>query len=402
MEVDALSEKKSKWSVRQNFSNRLAFYFFCLFLFFLPLFEAPKNIFGVLFLVSGFWKYCEWILSSRDSLWGDHVNTALLVLFFSTFFAGLGLDSSYFRDNLNYAAMPLIALLARVVIEKKRLRLILQIICISSILATIHAFSTWGSNEYPELNSVGHVNQSALYLVFSMIVGGALLIESNSRIDKVLGLLTVFSAISFFVPSRSLVAAICGGLIILGLFAIDSFRSLSMRRFLVSVAAFVSLFIILLAPHSYKVGLLEPLRAEIFMRLDPSNNSLSERDRFVRSAITVAGDSVFGFGLKNYGDATEIANEFRTTHGHNIFATVLVERGWVGVTAFFLFVVVIFAEFLKRSSEPYAMIGLLTIVIVVIGGLGQTTLHQEHGQLALILLSLLTSPAPDTISDCRC
>mgnify|MGYP003565696889 FL=1 len=70
-------------------TRRMSIAFFYIFIFALPLFEAPKNIFGVLFVMFGFVAVCT------DRRWTNNQPLiltlfGLLCLILSTVFAGLG------------------------------------------------------------------------------------------------------------------------------------------------------------------------------------------------------------------------------------------------------------------------------------------------------------------------
>ena len=162
---------------RKPFEPRdLAFIFFLLFLFFLPLYEAPKNIFSVLFLLFGvlaiFFEN-KTMLSVSNKKW---IRWAFLLVTISPFFAGM--DSQYldfsqrFSNALNWALMPLVGfILFSLCFSKNQLLLALRVFSFGTVFSVVHAFYAW-SGTYPELNSVGHVNQSSLYLAFSLIMAG--------------------------------------------------------------------------------------------------------------------------------------------------------------------------------------------------------------------------------------
>ena len=169
-----ITAEKSIWP-------RVAFGFLLLFLFFLPLYEAPKNIFSVLFVFLG-----GWIAFRRQHAFGffsrkDPAAWIFLLLAISPFFAGIGSPyMSYgerFSNALNWSLMPLVAL-ALILFNVSRNQLVwaLRVLCVGTVVAIIHAFIHC-AGMYPELNSVGHVNQSALYLAFSLVPAGLLFVN---------------------------------------------------------------------------------------------------------------------------------------------------------------------------------------------------------------------------------
>ena len=158
-------------------------------------------------------------------------------------------------------------------------------------------------------------------------------------------------------------------------------------------------------PANY-FGAYKHMKKELNYRLGSKKNSYSKRDLLFNSAVEIAGDSVFGHGLGSFGEAAsmksvkasvverggnwkaERKNYFSSSHGHNIFANVLVERGWFGVCSVGIFLLVILGVFLRNIRQVECQVGVLTILVISIAGLGQSTLHVEHGQLALICLAL--------------
>ena len=86
--------------------------------------------------------------------------------------------------------------------------------------------------------------------------------------------------------------------------------------------------------------------------------------------------------------ASEQANFTTSSHGHNLFTNILVERGWLGVCVIGIFFVVMLRFFLKKVRYESSQVGILTLMVICLAGLGQSTLHVEHGQLAFICLAL--------------
>ena len=381
------------------------FFFLYCFLFFLPLFEAPKNIFCVFFIVFAslavFWGHKKLRLSVFEY--------SFLFLVFSSFFAGVGselIDSELkFGRALNWAVMPLVGFLIICLNPKPgRILIMADILCLGALVALIHGFITW-EGEYPELNSVGHVNQSALYMATMVYIASFLILKERTIFQLGLGLCVIFGSLCFQVLGRSLVGLGGTGIALVSVMVIMVFSPRENREGLVVLSVFGVLLLLSLVS-----GLLpyEPLLAELNERLSSDAQLFSQRDRLFNSAWEVSSRSVFGEGLGSFGSATDIslikdsierkglnwASEskyyFHSAHGHNIFSNVLVERGWFGVGSvlfFFMAGLVWFYRALSNSQE--ARIGLSLIVFVMLTGLGQSSLHVEHGQLAFVALGML-------------
>jgi len=424
----ALSKKRGGLGAEaKQMSIRLkntAFVFFLLFLFFLPLYEAPKNIFSVLFVFVGGWVafYRENAVELFKSK--DFVVWAFLLLTISPLVAGLNSPymvwPSRLSSALNWALMPLVALVVITVnFSKAELLWGLRSVCVGSIVATVEAFYSW-SGPYPELNSVGHVNQSALYLAFCLIPATLLMMRYAHKLDLLLGIAVIVAVFSYQGPARSMVGfgaslAVIGGAWIIYCWNRDYLKILG-GSFVVGFATLS--FLIPLPPHVF--GWYADFKQEFDDRLSSKHDPYSRRDKLVNTAIAVAGDSVVGFGLGSFGLATqdseiqkaveakgrdwrvERGNYFSASHGHNIFANLLVERGWFGVSAFVIFLLYLLARFSRKLGIEESQLGVLIVAIVSLAGLGQSTLHVEHGQLAFICLALcLVFPVPLDESTCQ-
>ena len=126
----------------------IALGFFLVFSLFLPLYEAPKNIFSVLFIFLGGWV-ALWHEGAMVRLrsW-DLVVWAFLLLAISPFVAYWNspyLDwLSRLSSALNWALMPLVALVILLVnISKGHLLWALRSLCLGSIVAVGEAFYSW-------------------------------------------------------------------------------------------------------------------------------------------------------------------------------------------------------------------------------------------------------------------
>ena len=392
--------------------NRISLIFCLLFLFFLPLYEAPKNIFSVLFVFSvGVFSFsssvASWVKLIRKM---NIVTWAFLLLALSPFIAGF--NSPYlelgerFASALNWSLMPLIAVVLLISnLSRYQIVLMLRVMCLSTVIAAAQAFYQW-DDAYPELNSVGHVNQSALYLAFSLIPAGLLVLYRQHWTDVILIGITVLTVGWYQGPAKSMIGFGSSILVIGGFWVLYCINRRHIKILGVSgLLGVISVVTVVNIPVSY-FGIYENFMTEFHQRLSPQSDLYSQRGRLVNSALEVGGKSLTGFGLGSFGDATQLMNiksavEARggdwasekrnflsSSHGHNIFANVLVERGWVGVFTIVAFLVTVLIVFLQRIRLESSQAGVITVLIICLAGLGQSTLHVEHGQLAFIGLAL--------------
>jgi hypothetical protein len=401
---------REEFWVRDSRSRSWVFALALLFLLFLPLYEAPKNVFSVLFVFAGGW------LVFRTSHYRDPFNDydLIKILFsliaISPFVAGI--NSPYaelwerFASALNWCLMPLVALVLLLSnFSRDQFMWALRILCMGTVIAVVQAFYDW-SGSYPELNSVGHVNQSALYLAFSLIPAGLLVLYRQHWADLILVGAALLAVGWYQGPARSMIGFGASVLVFSGFWVIYCIN----RRRIKTLGASIVLGTVVLGaainmPASY-FGPYQGFKQEFDARLSSQSDRYSQRDRLVNSALEVAGHSLTGFGLGSFGEATQLqniqsavearggdwaserGNFFSSSHGHNIFANVLVERGWIGVLTISIFLLAMLFVFLKYLKAESSQAGVITVLVISLAGLGQSTLHVEHGQLALICLAL--------------
>jgi hypothetical protein len=390
--------------------KKVAFIFFLLFLFFLPLYEAPKNIFSVLFVFLGGWVAFYRENAAQRFKSKDLVVWAFLLLAISPFVAGWNspyMDwPSRLSSAVNWALMPLVALILLVVNFSKSHQLwALRIFCVGAVVSVGEAFYSW-VGPYPELNSVGHVNQSSLYLAFCLIIAALLLIKRTHTFDLALGLAVILSVFAYQGPARSMVgfgASICviGSMVVIFCINRKYFKAIVG---LFAAGSLIVAWAITQPPRSF--GPYEGFKREMDSRLNSGSAIYSQRDLLVNSALEVASNSLFGFGIGSYGAAAhssqireavearggdwavEQKNYFSSSHGHNLFANLLVERGLFGVAAMAFFLSFLMIHFGRTFQAEVSQIGILTIAVICLAGFGQSTLHVEHGQLAFVCIGL--------------
>jgi len=376
----------------------------------MPLYEAPKNVFSVLYVVYGGFVglqgkslpifYREVSLSS----W------LFALLAISPFVAGI--NSPYaelgerFASALNWSLMPLVALVFLLSnFSRDQILWVLRVLCVGTVIAVVQAFYDWAGS-YPELNSVGHVNQSALYLSFSLIPAGLLALYRQHWADLILVGAALLAVGWYQGPAKSMIGFGASGLVIAGFWVIYCINRSHIKTLAASVVLGAVVVGAAINMPASSFGPYQGFKQEFDVRLSSQSDRYSQRDRLVNSALEVAGDSLTGFGLGSFGEATQLqnirsavearggdwaserGNFFSSSHGHNIFANVLVERGWIGVIAITIFLLAMLFVFLKYLKAESSQAGVLTVLVISLAGLGQSTLHVEHGQLALICSAL--------------
>jgi hypothetical protein len=160
----------------------------------LPSFEAPKNIFLILFLATSLYR--QYTKKTKDpwGLWDWIFLSYIASAFLSAIFAGISPGDEWggFRSILIWTGFAW--LLSRTKYTQKEITWIMWV----TILGTLPPLA-WGLIEYMvihtedtlELHSVGHVNHSAIYLgiILGACLGLSLSVWRNAGQFKRLGLI---------------------------------------------------------------------------------------------------------------------------------------------------------------------------------------------------------------------
>jgi O-antigen ligase len=382
--------------------------FLSLMLLSLPSFEAPKNIFLILFLATSLYRQYNKKTKDPWSLWDWIFLSYIASAFLSALFAGItnGAEWLGFRSILIWTGFAW--LLSRTQYESRDITWIIWV----TILGTLPPLA-WGLIQYMmihtkdtlQLHSVGHVNHSAIYL--GIILGAALSVTLSIWRD--VGLIKRIGVI--LLPIIFFVSIIIGQS--RGVFAISLIR-LSLIIFLIPnpkkiKAIAFALFAIILA-------LMPVMNAAIIQKQitnQNANNTLSNRDLVWNVSIEAARFyPFFGVGNGNWNRITledlkksreergvpfdEKNYAIQYGHSHSLYLTVLVERGVIGFTALLAFMgawlgtLIKSYRKLKISDQGSSIWGASLSAWIVTCGVGfvNSTFHHEHAILALLFLGL--------------
>ena len=382
-----------------------------LFVFFLPLREAPKNIFWAAYVLT-------WIINrarARDfgGRWDGWDTLSVLWIiagYLAAIFAGIhrgdGNEISAVNDLVKYVGLLWCVRRARYT-AREAITLLVGLVA-SCFIGEIEALVNWlviGKRKALELVSVGQVNHSAIYMTICLGIDTALVLVYWRDLHKGWRALLIFIGLLmltglFLTGSR---AAAGVALMLLFVLAIACARLLGLGR-----AAWAGA--LLVVSVALLVGGTKALQRQITNT--ETNNILSERDLIWNRGL-VAWRAVpwFGVGPDNYSQITE--RDLRTQlaiegkpfvqrdyaaapHAHNLYINQLVERGVVGLSALLAVLGawgVALWRFRPRPGIDQAQMVLWCasfsgwFVTVVIGTVN-TTLHHEHALLALMTLGL--------------
>ena len=374
--------------------------------FVLPLFEAPKNLLWIAFLLT-------WIVNrvragdfgGRWEAWDTLIALWIASGFVVAMFAGIrGDEWRAALDIVRYASVLW-------VLRRSRYPARAWIALLAAIVAGTLAALAWGyygliiakGHKFLGLHSVGHVNHSATYLVivFGMaLAAGRAWWREMGRTRRAASLaLIVYLLVSLlWMQSRAAVGAAL--VVVVGLLGVYAWRQRrGLRRVVIGAAIAVGVTI-----------LLKPQVVEKYEARMQEDRILAYRDQIWRIGLTAWREHpLFGVGMdnfgaigpeqmrtwaKNRGKAMDESRLFFTSHAHSLYVNTLAERGVVGA-AVLLAVLALWAVVLVRgipeaNAPPLlwtywggAAGAWLTAVVV---GTVNTTLHHEHALLSMLLL----------------
>jgi O-antigen ligase len=383
--------------------------------FVLPLYEAPKNVFWIAYVA-------VWMVNRARArefggpwdLWDSLIAVWIASGFVVAAFAGLeGTQWRGAADLLRYGSV--LWLVKRAGYDRGQIRAVLGTLVASTVvgLAIGHADLLRGRAKFGtlELHSVGHVNHTAIYLAIMLGVCAAWL---YSRWGAWRGRTRALAVAVTALILVSLIMTASRGAIGVGLVLLPLLAAAWWPRSRMPVA--VSSLVVALVAGAAVVGGAEVLRKHA--NDVQADNVLAFRDGIWRMAFAAwARHPWFGVGMDNYsmitpervsawdaqlGRTTDPKRYFYISHGHSLYANTLAERGAIGgavVVAVLIAWLVCLVRYRPRGADPdddWLLWGCSASAwfVTTAVGLVNTTLHHEHGMLAVILLGLWLSRLP--------
>ncbi|MDG3042472.1 O-antigen ligase family protein [Roseicyclus marinus] len=376
----------------------------------IPLFEAPKNIFSALFLIAWVMQAVRTKSLGANCVFNWPIVGLAAVLWLAPMFSAYGDTITPLNSAPRWTLLALFVIAAaQLDYSRSQLLLIWAALLVGGLWAVVESFWVWSSNgkDYPEFRSVGHVNHSSMYTLVTLAAGlGALYLQN--RWLQVLGLLAIASTLAFLPPSRSLVGGVAVTAVLIFAISIYAVWRWSLRGLPAAIAAGVIIVAgALMTPPAAN------FRAELAYRVS-GDSIFSGRDTILNSALAVWDrHPILGTGWFSFGPATSegVVREaveaegleydpnvyWHYGHGHNLWTTMLIERGLVGIVLVTLLLFLYFRTFLpivlgRDQNDPVdrgiAVGGLLVAVGFVVAGLGNTTMMNEHGQAGMAFIAV--------------
>jgi O-antigen ligase len=376
----------------------------------LPSIEAPKNIFLVFFVLVSFVRQLrsEYTIPWKawDSIFVLFIFTALL----SCIFPGIpqGDEWKGFRVLLTYILTGW--LVARAAYSQQQILWLLGFAIVGVIPPLL-----WGYYEYLwvhtkhdlQIHSVGHVNHSAIYL--AIVFGASLSVslgywqKANLRNRILMVLLPVFLFVGLVVGQSRGALGVAILLAVLLLLVLN-------KSFKIKLAGIGLLALALVFTVFMQAGVVKKQEG-----LEKSDNVLSFRNQVWNVSFEACKfHPILGLGMDNWKlvKPTDIQKAIESRHevydpknylfpghSHNIYLNTLVERGWVGLVALLVFMFYWLGYLLRGYARIFAddteaaLWGAAFSAWMITFGVGfvNTTLHHEHGILAMLMLGLYLS-----------
>lgn len=377
------------------------------FLFSLPLVEAPKNFAAGLYLLA-------WVVRavrSRDfgGRW-NRFDTAFALVLVSALASGM---AGYGGDLHGVFRVFLIGWAVSRAPLPVRAGLVLPLAaCAGVVVAIVIAAVPFldGTRHFLELPSVGHVNQSALYIAILAAAAFGWWLQGShqgGRRRAALALAaTVCGAALLAGGSRAAVGAAGVAAVLIAAGILAAGRDPRLLRLLARAGATVLVLAALVAA----LGTFAPDLSDRKLTLDGLVKSASTETRIRHWRVAVEGwrqHPWLGWGPDSFqqlkvddicrwraerGEACDREAYLQQKHAHSLYAATLVERGALGVLALAVLLGV-WAASLLRSARTAARSWLWPasaagLIIVAVAGTFNTTLRVEHGSLALLWFAL--------------
>ncbi len=380
--------------------------------FFLPLFEAPKNLAFLAYVVT-------WVVNrarSRDfggrwDLWDTLIVLWIGSGYLAAAFAGLhGNEWIGARDLHRYAMVLWLA--KRGGYSPREIQWVLGALVASTVVGVAYGYWRMWSGEAKsgtlQLHSVGHVNHSAIYIAIVLGLWAAWIYACWRAWRP--GMRAIGVAVSTLLVV-SLMETASRAAIGVGLALLPALALLWWRRWRVPLPASVIVVAVVIAVST--AGEVEVVQKQ--ERNVSHQNVLSFRDSIWRMSL-VAWERfpLFGVGMDNYslitparvgqwqtelGKKHEADQYVASPHGHSVYVNTLAERGAAGFAMFaavLLAWLLWLARFRPRVQDAdidWILWGAAAGAWFVTAGVGSvnTTLHDEHGILAVLLLGLWLS-----------
>lgn len=382
------------------------FIFLALMLVMLPNFEVPKNLFAVLFVAS--WVF----IARRDKKWGGkwRVIDTIFLLWILTDIA-VGINAVMMHEQPANGSKDIIKFvlvgwaISRSGFTIRQMINLCVIAIVFSIMPLAYSYLNCNGGTCVELNSVGHVNHTAIYLLIVYVVSLSLLIFNFKNIGNLLRTMLIVTTIIFaYVVIDTHSRAASGLLVAITLIAM--LYSIYLYRNWCSVIISILLFSLVSTILVYN-------SSQVFNKFINGSSLVGDSPRqkirnfayYVFKIDPILGTGIGNFPNFSHDDIKELVIKDKGVydkssfmpfaHPHNLYYVYLSGGGVVLFSIFIWFwlqMANIIYKVNKQSQEKWLVFSSSSIVIAVLSiGWVNTTLAHEHALIAMFVLGLVIS-----------
>jgi len=390
-------------------SQNVIFIYLALLLIFLPSFEAPKNLFVILLVFT--WAFVAIRDNNLNGKWRVIDTIFLFWIIFAIIIGinavvNLDLPANGSKDIIKFILVGWVV--SRLSLDKKQMIFLTVVTVIFATIPLIESYYELANNGrrvYIELNSVGHVNHTAIYLLISYALSTSILVLQFNKIGHTLkSTLLVTTLVLAYVVVDTNSRAASGMLVIFTLllmfYAVYFYKN---SKFTLATILFVLLSVILITNNP------PPVVNKFIHGSDLVGDSPRSK---IRSHVyyTYKTHPLLGVGFGNYvhfgheeiKDAVikdkgyyDASQFLPSAHPHNIYYTYLVSGGMVMFSVFIWFwlhIVQIIFRVNKQSDSDYLVLSSVGVVLTILGaGWVNTTLAHENALVSMFVLGMLIS-----------
>lgn len=372
---------------------------------FLPGLEALKNIFAFLFVFF-------WVLHAKKSNdWGGKwqiIDSIFLVWILADITISINavlthqLSGSNFRDVLRFVLIGWVLSRSYFTEEKQYYLVIVSLIATMLTLG----FGYYSANGVlKELHSVGHINHTAIFLVIAYSVSLSLLLFEFNNLNKYQKVILFLSTLVLFYATIDTNSRATFGLIMIVTLINFIFLIIKSRNFLLFLLFFVIFCIVGASFIQNPPQALKRIIAEGHILQDARRDKIRNFSYYAFRTNPLLGNGFGNYSQIKIEDIKEAIIEdkgvfdsslyINSSHAHNVYYSYLVAGGLLLFSIFMWFwfyIVTIIIKLLSSTHNEWIVItGISVMLINLIIGWVNTTLHHEHAILSMVIFGLLIS-----------
>ena len=381
------------------------FFFLVLMLSVLPILEAPKNLFALLFVLSWF------IIALRTKDWGGRwrlIDTIFLLWLLADI--AVGINAVIIHDQPANGSKDIIRFvlvgwaISRARFTTKQMVYLTLMAIFFTIIPLAYSYLNYGL--LPRLHSVGHMNHVAIYILIIYIASLSLLIFNFKGIGNLIRISLILASIILAITVLDTNSRAASGLLVIITLMAIAYAVYLYRSW--SVVTISALFIsIVLITSVYN----PPSVINKFVTGSSLISDSSSRHKIRNFAYYVFKiDPILGTGMENFpnfdhADIQDMVIKEEGTynkkkflpfkHPHNVYLAYLSGGGLVlfSIFGWFWFEITKIVHKMKDScNDRWFIFASSSVIMSVLGiGLVNTTFANEHALIAMLLLGFLIS-----------